>query len=244
MNICSGILTTSDNIKIAYNHISCGHDSILVIAHGWFMSKDSAAFREMSNDFSKNFDVICFDFRGHSKSSGFYTFGARETADLSAVIDYAKQKYNKIYIIGFSLGSLISVNYCAKNSDVDKLILVSAPVLFDKIENNVFSPKAFIPTIKKFELKRWFSIRFLSPFLSKPKPVKLIRKINIPTLFIAGEFDPIIKLWHNDRLYKIAKCIKKKIVIPKGKHAEDLYLEQKEFFLKSCIEWLENDSNV
>lgn len=240
MKISNGILITTDDIKIAYNHFNTGHKEVVILAHGWFMSKDSKAFLKMSEDFSKYYDVICFDFRGHCKSSGLYTFGARETKDLSAVVDYAKKQYDKVYLIGFSLGSLISINYCAKNSDVDKLIVVSAPVSFEKIENNVFSPNAFIPTLKKFELKRWLSIRFNSPFLKKPKPIKQVRKIEIPVFFIAGESDPIIKCWHNKKLFSVAKNPKRELIIEKGKHAEDLYLEKSEIFMNACLKWLES----
>lgn len=241
MNVSTGKLITSDNIKIAYNHYKNGHKKVLVIAHGWFMGKDSKAFKLICEDFSKFYDVVCFDFRGHCKSSGFYTFGAEETKDLSCVVDYAKSQYDEIYLIGFSLGSLISINYCAKNKSVDKLIAVSSPVMFEKIENNVFSPNAFIPTLKKFELVRWLSIRFVSPFMKKPKPIKLVRKLGIPVFFIAGENDPIIKCWHNKKLFSVAKSPKKELIISKGKHAEDLYLEHKELFLKKCIDWLESE---
>ncbi len=235
--ICKNLLT-SDNINIACNHFDCGHDCVLIIAHGWFMSKDSNAFMQMSQDFCKYFDVISFDFRGHCKSSGLYTFGAEETKDLETVVNYASEKYNTIYIMGFSLGSLISINYCALNNKIEKLIVVSAPVNFDKIENNVLSPNAFIPTLKKFEIKRWTSIRFKLPFAKKPEPIKLVNKIKIPIFFIAGEKDPIIKQWHNKELYEHANNPKSVLVFKNGKHAEDLYLENKDIFIKSCVDWL------
>lgn len=238
MEIFSGFLDTSDDNKIAFNHYKSGFKEVLIIAHGWFMTKDSEAFSKMSEEFSKKFDVICFDFRGHGKSSGVYTFGAKETKDLSSVVEYAKEMYQKIYLIGFSLGSLISINYCAKHKNIDKLIVVSAPVLFEKIENNVFSPNAFIPTLKKFELTRWLSIRFVSPFLKKPKPIKLIKNVDIPIYLIAGEKDPVIKSWHNEKLFKVAKNPKKQIIIKQGRHAEDLFLEQKEIFVDECLKWL------
>ena len=67
-------LKTKDGIKLALNHYDTGHKEVLIIVHGWFMTKDSRAFSDMSQNFSKEFDVIAFDCRGHGKSSGFYTF--------------------------------------------------------------------------------------------------------------------------------------------------------------------------
>ncbi len=240
-NLKSDVLTTEDGVKIAYNHIKNGHEVVLVVAHGWFMSKDSKSFLEIAKSFADYFDVITFDFRGHCKSGGKYTFGHKETLDLSAVIDYAKQNYQHIYLMGFSLGSLISVDFCAKNSGVEKLVLVSAPTDFKKIENNVFSPNAFIPTLKKFEFKRWTSIKFTSPFKRKPVPLELINKIYIPIFFIAGENDPIIRVWHNHKLFEHANSLKKELVVKNGKHAEDIYLENRELFVKSCVDWLNGE---
>ena len=121
-NINTGFVTTEDNIKIAYNHYLSGHNAVLIVAHGWFMSKDSLAFKAIAKSFENNFDVITFDFRGHCKSNGLYSFGHNETKDLSAIVDYAKTRYKQIYLMGFSLGSLISIDYCANNDNIEKLI--------------------------------------------------------------------------------------------------------------------------
>src|SRR5574344_1321879 len=76
-------LLTKDGTKIAINLFQTGHDEVLIIAPGWFMCKDSDAFEEMSQDFSKDFDVISMDFRGHCKSSGRFTFTSKEPDDLN-----------------------------------------------------------------------------------------------------------------------------------------------------------------
>lgn len=243
-NIITGFVTTKDKIDIAYNHTISGHDTVLIIAHGWFMSKDSKAFKEISKSFENSYDTITFDFRGHCKSNGLYSFGHNETKDLSAIINYAKEKYKHIYLMGFSLGSLISIDFCANNDGVEKLILVSAPTDFRRIENNVFSPNAFIPTLKKFEFKRWTSIQFTHPFKKKPIPIEQIGRISIPVLLIGGTNDPIIRIWHNHELFKKANEPKNELVIEGGKHAEDIYLENKELFINSCVHWLTGDINV
>lgn len=57
-------LETKDNIKIEINYFKGGFDSVIVIAPGWCMTKDSKAFFEMEKEFSKEFDIISLDFRG------------------------------------------------------------------------------------------------------------------------------------------------------------------------------------
>lgn len=232
-------LNTKDNIKIALNHYKNGHDSVVIIVHGWYMTKDSKAFSQMSECFSKKFDVITLDCRGHGKSSGLYTFTAKETQDIEAVVDFAKLEYKKVYLAGFSLGGALVILHAAIKNDIDKIIAVSAPVSFEKIENQVWHPNAWIPTLKKFELKRWFSIRPSVVPYKKIKPVDVVDKVKIPTLFVAGGRDVTVKKWHTEALYEKAVCKKKYELFEKCIHAEDIFLEDKKRFMDVCINWLE-----
>ena len=88
---------TIDNINIAIDHYSNGFDNVVIIAPGWCMTKDSFAFKKIAHLFSKFFDVLIFDFRGHGKSGGFYTFTAREINDLDIVVKFALEKITKKY---------------------------------------------------------------------------------------------------------------------------------------------------
>ncbi|MCD7779776.1 MAG: alpha/beta hydrolase [Candidatus Gastranaerophilales bacterium] len=229
---------TIDKINIAVNHYESGFKSVLIIAPGWFMTKDSKSFKEMSEEFSKYTDVISMDFRGHGKSSGFYTFTSKEVIDINAVINFAQKRYEKIYLMGFSLGSSIVLTAGAENKCVNKIIAVSAPVCFEKIENKVWKKEAWLPTFQKFELKRWFSIR---PGLlngKKVKPIDIVDKITCPTLFIAGEKDPTVCSWHTEALFNKAVCKKDYKLFKNCCHAEDLFIQDRENFIKICINWL------
>jgi len=230
-------LTTEDNVKLAVNHYKTRHNDVIIIVHGWFMTKDSKAFSNLAKDFSKYFDVIIFDCRGHGKSSGFYTFTSKETIDLKTIIDYAKKQYTKIYLAGFSLGGALVLIHSALNKDIDKIIAVSAPSDFNKIENQMWKKEAWLPTLKKFEPKRWFSVRPSLIIRKKIKPVDIIKDVTAPTLFIAGANDPTVFPWHTQKLYEAARCTKEFKLI-NSTHAEDLYLDNPDKFVKLCIDWL------
>lgn len=234
-------LTTCDNKKIAINHYKKNHDTVLIIAPGWFMGKDSKPFSSMAKDFSDYYDVMSLDFRGHCKSSGTFTFTSKEPEDLKQVVNYAKRQYAKVYLIGFSLGGATSTIYTSKYKNIDKLILVSTPVSFDKIENEMWRKEAFIPTIEKFELKTWISIRPGEFWLKKINPIDVIQNISpIPILILAGENDPTVYVWHAKSLYNQAKDPKKLVVFKNCNHAEDLYIQNHDFFINTCINWLNN----
>ncbi len=231
-------IQTEDGIKVAVNHYKNGFKSVIVIAPGWFMTKDSKSFKKMSEIFSKKSDVLSMDFRGHGKSSGFYTFTRKEEADLSAVINYAKELYETIYLIGFSLGGALVLNAAVNNNFVKKVIAVSAPTCFEKIENKMWKKEAWLPTICKCEIDRWFSVRPGFFFGKKVKPIDIIKQIKCPTLFIAGEKDPTVCSWHTKKLYEDAICEKKFELFENCFHAEDLFIQDKEKFVDLCTNWL------
>ncbi len=167
------------------------------------------SFLKISEFFAKYYDVISFDFRGHGKSGGTYTFTSKEIMDTDAVVRFArKNKYNKIYLLGFSLGAAIAAIYASKSISIDKVILVSAPTDFSKIENQMWKKEAWAETFKKFELDRFASIRPYPILLKKIKPIDVVDKIKIPTLFISGKKDPTVHFWHTRELYEKAVCIK------------------------------------
>ena len=232
---------TADNVKIAFDLYNTGHKSVIIICPGWFMTKDSRAFSALALSLSEKYDVIVMDFRGHGKSGGFYTFTSKEILDLDAVVEFARKNYEKINLAGFSLGGAIVLIYGAGNDDINKIIAVSPPCDFYKIENKMWHPNAWIPTFKKFEPERWISVRPSPVIRRKIKPLDIADKIKAPTLFAAGRHDVTVCPWHTEKLYEKAVCPKKLEIFEDGIHAEDLFLAEPERFLKMCFDWLEED---
>ena len=231
-------IITKDGIKIAANIYNRGFESVLIISPGWFMTKDSKFFKEMGETFSRYCDVIIFDFRGHGRSSGFYTFTRKEISDIKTIIDYAKRTYKTIYLMGFSLGAAITLIAASEDESISKIIAVSAPVSFNKIENKIWKKEAWLPTFKKCELKRWLSIRPGMLYGKKIKPIDIVDNIKAPTLFIAGGKDPIVCSWHTKTLFDKATCTKNYKLFENCCHAEDLFIQDKKNFIKVCTEWL------
>ncbi len=232
-------IKTTDKVEIAINHYNSGCNCVTIIAPGWFMTKDSKSFKEISEIFAQYCDVISMDFRGHGHSKGFYTFTSKEINDISAVIEFAKKSYDKIYLIGFSLGAAIVLIAGAKyDSLIQKIIAVSAPSCFEKIENKIWKKEAWIPTLQKFELNRWLSIRPSLIIRKKIKPIEIVESIKCPTLFLAGQKDPTVESWHTEALFKKAVCQKRYELFENCCHAEDLFIQNRKKFIEICSEWL------
>lgn len=228
---------TEDNVDIACNHYQKGNDKVIIIAPGWYMCKDTKPFKDLSEDLAKNYDVVTLDFRGHGKSAGNFTFTTEEPMDLKAVINWARQRYSKIGLLGFSLGGALVVIHSAINKDVDVMVAVSPPADLNKIESHFWKPEAFIPTFKKFDIKENRNVRPGNIFLKKINPADVVHDIAIPSLYIAGENDPTVYPWHTELLYKKSTCKKSYVLFENNNHAEDLYIDSRERFLKVCNEW-------
>src|SRR5476649_8713 len=95
----SGYLITSDKHKIHYDRYNGGHDKVIIIAHGFFNSKQAVLLMKLAEDLNDEFDVIVFDFRGHGLSQGVFYWTSKEYLDLLAVVEFAKKHYVKIGVI-------------------------------------------------------------------------------------------------------------------------------------------------
>ena len=63
---------TEDEQKVYFDHHQSGHDKIVIIAHGFFNSKNAVLLKTLAGELKKLYDVIVMDFRGHGESSGMF----------------------------------------------------------------------------------------------------------------------------------------------------------------------------
>ncbi len=237
-----GMLTTSDNQKIAYTHLRNGHSRVVIIAHGFYNSKDAVLLQQLAAAVSVAYDVMLFDFRGHGKSSGFFSWMSKEVCDIEAVLSYLQGKYRSIGVIAFSLGGSIWINALSQKPRVDSLICVSAPSSFEKIDYRFWAlnwDEDIIYTLLSPEGRKGKGIRPGPFWLKKSKPIDLVAKLTVPTLYIHGDKDWVIDPWHSKTLYERATCRKKLVIIEGGSHAEYLLRNHQEKFIAEIRTWLQ-----
>ncbi|MEW6104210.1 MAG: alpha/beta hydrolase [bacterium] len=221
--VTSNFLITKDNKKIAYDHYQFGHDKVIVIAHGFFNSKDAVLIQRLKDIIIDSYDVIIFDFRGHGKSKGLFTWTTKECYDLERVLEYAKENYSQIGIIGISYGAAVSIQILSERNDIATFIAISAPYDSMKIdyhfwnldlENDIF-----------YNLGAGGKNKGVMPgpfWMPKKKPIDLVDKITCPVLYIHGEKDWVTRKYHSVKLYEKTKAKKKIAIIKDGSHAEYL----------------------
>ena len=95
MSIEERILKIRDGERIALDYHRCGSKKVVVLAHGFYNNKDAFLFKNIAKKLAEYYDVISFDFRGHGKTSGLFSWTSDEPNDLAAVLIHAKDQGNE-----------------------------------------------------------------------------------------------------------------------------------------------------
>jgi fermentation-respiration switch protein FrsA (DUF1100 family) len=144
-----------------------------------------------------------FDLRGHGESDGErISAGYHERKDLLGAIDFVKgRSFERIGVLGFSMGAATALMTAAENTDIDGVVADSS-----------YADLADIMA-REFKARTGFPGFFLSPVLSMVKlmygvdfkAVKPVASVPLisprPILFIHGAEDSFIPLEHAYRLH-------------------------------------------
>jgi predicted alpha/beta-fold hydrolase len=143
-------LHLEDGDFLDYDHWQNGSDKLVIISHGlegdsrrpYVLGMAHAYYRE-------GYDVVAWNYRGCSgrvnKKPRLYHSGA--TDDLDAVVNAFKDKFNKIILIGFSLGGNLTLKYLGENRDYSKIstaVTFSVPLDLRSGSLALSSPKNLI----------------------------------------------------------------------------------------------------
>jgi pimeloyl-ACP methyl ester carboxylesterase len=240
-DIISDFLATVDNQRIAYDLYQAGHRKLVVIAPGFYNSKDAVLIQRLKDLLMDCYDVLIFDFRGHGKSSGLFTWTSREGKDLESVLAYAAQRYATIGLIGFSYGAAVSMQHLAVHRDIATFIAISAP--FDSMRIDYHFWDLDLENDILYNLGEGGRNKGVRPgpfWLKKVRPLDIVSEIACPVLYIHGQKDWVTGYYHSERLFEKTKTKKKCVIIKNGPHAEYLLREQTQQETITLIKgWLE-----
>ena len=234
----TNFVVTKDGIKICYDHYQKGFRKLVIITPGFFNSRKAALLQELGQTLSDQYDVLLMDFRGHGKSGGLFYWTSKEYMDLEAVLEYARREYEKIGVIGFSLGAATSLITASKTDLMNSLISISAPADLKKIEYHFWGLDFENDIVYNLgDGKIGKGIRPGPWWLKKDKPIDCVGEIKIPVFYIHGEADWLIKPWHSEELYKKTNSKKRLTIIKNGPHAEYLIRKNKKETIRLIKEW-------
>ncbi|MBP1912013.1 alpha/beta hydrolase [Thermococcus stetteri] len=189
---------TEDGLRLSGWWIDSGSDRTVIPLHGYTASRWYSLYMKPTVEFllKEGYNVLVFDFRAHGKSEGKYTtVGDREIADVRAAVEWLKkshpEKVNKIGLIGFSMGAMVTIRSLAEIEDVCCGVADSPPMDLDKTGARGLKYFANLP--------EWL-YTFVKPFTKlfsggrEIHPIEYADRVKKPLLLIAGEKDPLVKV--------------------------------------------------
>jgi esterase/lipase len=158
--------------------------------------------KELSNYLCDNFDVFTFWLPGHDK--GFFNHPKKDDWIKEAekqIETLYKKGYDDIYVVGHSLGGIITSHLAIKYDRIKKIVLEAPSYLYNS--------KVGLKLFKYYRKKYLFSllIKFTPGVIKEFK--KLVaehkdnyEKIEIPTLIIQGKDDILVPFQSSIDLYE------------------------------------------
>ena len=212
---------------------------LLFIAHGFFNSKQALLLKQLGESLNDQYDIILFDFRGHGQSKGLFYWTSKEYLDLLSVVEFASKSYEKIGLIGLSLGAATSIIAASKTSLINSIIAISAPAELGKINFRFW--QLDIKNDLFYNLfgkgRQGKGVRSGPFWYKKERPLDLVKKTEIPIFYIHGDSDWVVRYGHSEELYKNTTSHKRLSIIKNGPHAEYLFLEHEDEMLRLIREW-------
>lgn len=126
-------------------------DTTIIITHG--LGEYSKSYNDTALILEKRgYNVITYDLRGHGKTRGKkgYVKSYKDLlSDLDYLVNYAYSKTKKVFLIGHSMGGLITNLYTSLNNNVDGVIITASPTTYIRdLKMFRFIPKFLVSNIK------------------------------------------------------------------------------------------------
>ncbi len=122
-------ICTPDGITIHCILMGSNSKQCVIVAHSFGVGSMYKDIVELSELLSEKYSVVNFDFRGHGRSTGVYNPGfAGVCQDMKTVLkDLRIRGFEKVAVVGFSLGAAAAVLSAADGEELDALVCIGCP---------------------------------------------------------------------------------------------------------------------
>lgn len=167
---------------------------------------------------------------------------------LEKAVFQMSEKNDRVYLIGLSMGGVLSLLGAARRLPLEKIVVLAAPIFFkDKKIYAVPILQHFIPyynkkknkgRFEKEDSKRFsyekFSLKVISEFLQLIKVSKKeLSKVEIPLMVVQSKNDKVVHMKSCCYIYhKTSSKLKKMLVLEKSGHIIPMSKEAPEVFHK------------
>lgn len=224
----------------------------ILIIHGFAGGTYDEEYLAHRLELIRNFDVYTFTLAGHD---GLFKQNMKESEWIKSAEDMIefliKNNYKTIYVIGHSMGGVITSYLANKYKEIKKIVLVAAAFKFVGFNEENFN---ILDSIKKTPqiMKDYRTDEIITRLIKMPIPAIKefanlvkdneynLKQIEIPTLIIQGNNDALVPLETADYIYNELQSKEKKILIYDGVTHDVFRSNQKGEITKEIIEFLKN----
>jgi fermentation-respiration switch protein FrsA (DUF1100 family) len=181
-------------------------ERIIIMVHGAETNRTDPGVNMLgiaSDLVGRGYNVLMFDLRGHGESEGKrLSAGYHERKDLLGAIDFVKGRgFERIGVLGFSMGAVTALMVAAENNDIDGVVADSSFADLTGIIEREFKERSGFPGFflnpLLFTVKIMYGVDFRAV-----KPIASVPLIAPrPVFFIHGEKDTFVPLENVYRLY-------------------------------------------
>ena len=208
----------------------------ILIIHGFGGWVYDEEYLSTNLEFIKNYDVFTFTLPGHDGFPGKYTrFDWINSAE-KQIENLINHGYKNIYLVGHSMGGVISTYISSKYKEVKKLVLAAPAFHYlkfkndkpDIIESIIFSPEVIKEYKADVIFSRWFNL---------PK------QVYVPTLIIHGTRDNLVPSSSVNYVYNNLSSNYKELLEVKGINHDIFRSDRKEVVTNLIIKFFKSNCN-
>jgi len=216
---------TDDGVRLAGTRIGEDRDTAIVLAHGFMGYRTKRPWRVLAEGLAQHFTVYTFDLRGHGQSHGHCSGGQKESLDVQAVVAHARARgHGRVVSVGGSLGGIAVLLAAAEARDVDGVVSISAPAVWDPQGSKAVKRATwlFMSPFGRALARRVMGTRIHVEWGNPDPPAEVIGRISpIPVLLVHGEDDHFFPAEGARLLHERAGEPKRLVILPSFGHAED-----------------------
>jgi len=216
-------ITTSDGYTLAGWYIPSLNGAVVITQHGWRGGRMNMLY-DAEMLYRHGYGVMISSFRsGDVNRSGLITFGKKEIVDMDTWYQYLLTRtdidFNKIGILGESMGGMVSIMYTAQNPNIRALVVHSSFSSIDAMAAKGVKLVTGLPPFPFANLIVWWGEQIAGFDSSEIDASRWIGQISPRPVFIMmGGQDDHIPIESGQWLYDAAKEPKEYWYVPEAGH--------------------------